>query len=102
MKEKMKLHRKSEWFEFSSPIGEPNINWDNNKPYLIERIVKENGTVIWFGCSVNWKKELNKSWKVLTVNKDIKPNSEGIYLSGRLYFAPCDIPIYEKLYNKRT
>ena len=44
----MKLLKKSEWFEFPSPIAEPDIKWNRNYPYHIERLLKEDGEIIWF------------------------------------------------------
>jgi hypothetical protein len=97
----MEIRTKSEWFRLEKPIGEPEIRW-GNEPYDIERFVTSDGTIIWFGQSTNWKKEQNGEWTKLTTNEDAKPLDkylpEIIYDEDRNYFAPCEIPIYEKLY----
>lgn len=97
----MKVKKKSEWFEFDSPIGEPNEKW-YNESYCIERLTHENGDVVWFGISVNWKKTKNGNWTVLATNYDAKPLEkylpDVVYGEDRTYWKECDIPIYEKLY----
>lgn len=97
----MKLVRKSEWFEFDSPIGEPNVKYYDNK-YVIERVVKSDGTVVWFGLETNWKRESDGIWRVLTTNENAMPLDkylpEIVYGEDRMYFKECDMPIYEKLY----
>jgi hypothetical protein len=97
----MERRTKSEWFRLESPIGEPEIRW-NNDPYDIERVVTSDGTTIWFGQATNWKKEQNGEWTKLTTNENAKPLEkylpEIVYGDDRNYFAPCEIPIYEKLY----
>lgn len=99
----MKLIKKSEWFELPSPLGEPEIEWNRSYPYLIERIVKEDGDIIWFGLSVNWLKKKNGEWSVLSTNLDAKPLEkylpEIVYGEDRNIFIPCDEPIYEQLYK---
>ena len=99
----MKLIHKAEWFEFDSPIGEPHIDWNPNEKYHIERLVKQDGTIIWFGQNTNWKKEPKKNWTVLTTNDYAKPLEkylpEIVYGGDRTYFKPCVMPIYEKYYK---
>ena len=97
----MERRTKSEWFRLESPIGEPNEKW-YNEPYDIERVVTSDGTIIWFGCSTNWKKEKDGEWTKLTANENAKPLEkylpEIVYGEDRNIFVKCDIPIYEKLY----
>ena len=99
----MKIIKKSEWFELDSPIGEPNIKWNENEKYHIERLVKEDGTIIWFGQNTNWVKG-KESWTILTTNENSIPLEKYlpdiVYGNDRTYFKPCDTPIYEKLYTK--
>ena len=104
----MKLVKKSEWFEFDSPIGEPDYDWKKyhgDEKYHIERYVKEDGDVIWFGINTNWVKKIDIGWTVLTTNEDAQPLKEYlpeiVYGSDRQYFKPCEEPIYEKLYNEK-
>lgn len=101
---KMKLHTKSEWFVLDSPIGEPNEKWIGSDKYHIERFTKENGCVIWFGCSVNWKKEPGENWTVLSVNEEAKPLEQYlpdiVYGEDRNYWKECETPIYEVLYDE--
>jgi hypothetical protein len=98
----MKLISKSEWFLLDSPIAEPNEKWNNNEKYPIERAVQKDGSIVWFGLSVNWKKEPNGKWKVLTTNLNAKPLEkylpEIVYGSDRTFWKECDTPVYEKLY----
>ncbi len=94
----MKPWTKSEWFTLESPIGEPNIIWDGLDLYGIERLVKHTGEIIWFGQAVNWKKEPDGEWTVLSTDENVKVNSDGTYPEGRSVFMPCEIPLYEKLY----
>ncbi len=104
----MKLLSKSEWFEFPTPLGEPEIIWQYDYPYTIERIVKEDGKIVWFGQGTNWVKEKNDNWTYLGVDENIKPtifikgeNGMGDYAEypkERSIFIPCEPPIYEKLY----
>ena len=97
----MKRRIKSEWFILNRPIGEPETIWGNDL-YNIERLVREDGTIIWFGQNTNWRKEPNGEWEKLTTNENAKPLEEYlpkiIYGNSRTYYAPCEIPIYEKLY----
>jgi hypothetical protein len=98
----IRLDKKSEWFILDSPIGEPNEKWNTEDKYHIERVVKNDGSIIWFGISVNWKKELNGKWTELTINYDVKPLDKYlpdiVYGEGRMYWKECETPIYEKLY----
>jgi hypothetical protein len=98
----IKLYKKSEWFEFDSPLGEPNEDWTNQGKYLCERIVNKDGITIWFGININWKKEPDYGWEVLTENPDAKPLEkylpEIVYGEDRTYWKDCEMPIYEKLY----
>jgi len=115
----MKLISKSEWFELESPIGEQNIKWNKTRAtvngdvpntYEIERIVKPNGEIIWFGQATNWVKQLNEQWTVLGEDENVKPtlhikgeNGQGDYFeypAGRQIFIPCEEPIYETLYKE--
>lgn len=99
---KMKLISKEEWFELDSPIGEPSEKWNPKDKYVIERKVRKDGAVIWFGLSVNWKKEKDGNWSVLATNEDAKPLEkylpEIVYGEDRTYFKECEMPIYEKMY----
>lgn len=104
----MKLLSKTEWFEFPTPIGEPEIKWTYSYPYSIERIVKEDGEIIWFGQGTNWVKKKDSSWTYLGVDESVEPTffikgEDGMgdyaeYPEGRNIFIPCEPPIYEKLY----
>jgi hypothetical protein len=100
----MILSSKSEWFIFDSPIGEPNEKWNTNDSYHIERIERFDKSIVWFGCSINWKKEHNGEWQILTTNLDAKPLDkylpEIIYGSDRTIWVDCEKPIYEKEYEK--
>lgn len=106
----MKFNSSSEWFELDSPIGEPEIKWTYSYPYLIERIVKITGEIIWFGQRVNWKKEKDGIWTVLGEDENVKPtevyyNLDGSYSGasypeGRIIWIPCEEPIYETLYKQ--
>lgn len=97
----MKLHKKSEWFVLDRPLAEPNEKWNDNDKYHIERLVTENGTIIWFGCSINWRKEPNGNWTELATNYDAKPLEkylpEIVYGSDRTYWKECPEPIYETM-----
>lgn len=98
----MKIGRKSEWFIFDRPIGEPNEKWNLDEEYHIERYTCEDGQIVWFGCSVNWKKEIGGNWTVLSTNEEAKPLEkylpEIVYGEDRTYWKECEMPIYEKLY----
>ena len=98
----MKLSSKSEWFTLDSPIGEPDVKWEYSYQYQIERVVTSSGDIIWFGLNTNWKKEKDGYWTVLTVNEKAKPLKKHlpdiVYGEDRLYFKPCEMPIYEKMY----
>ncbi len=106
---------KSEWFEMDSPLGEPDLKWEKERwnekytakepnTYWIERTTKRNGEIIWFGCSVNWKKEKDGNWGVLATNENAKPIEkylpEIVYGEDRTYFKECEEPIYETLYKQ--
>lgn len=108
----MKLKSKSEWFEFPSPIGEPEINWTYSYPYCIERVVKEDGYIIWFGLNTNWvSKDGGKSWTYLGTDETVEMIPEfindrgqlcgGYYPEGRSIFIPCEPPIYEIMYREK-
>lgn len=103
----MKLNAKSEWFELDSPIGEPEYDWKNchsNDKYFIERIMNPDGSEIWFGININWKKDKGGEWTVLSTNENAKPLEKYlpdiVYGEDRTYWKPCDEPIYETLYQK--
>lgn len=97
----MKMLKKSEWFCLERPIGEPEINW-TDREYYIERFVSADGTIIWFGIDVNWKREINGPWSVLATNYDAKPLEKYlpdiVYGEDRNYWKECETPIYEQLY----
>ena len=82
----MELIKKSEWFKFNKPIGEPDIIY-YDKEYHIERLVDiDNNYTIWFGLDTNWKRDIgSEQWEFLLMGK----------------FYPCDQPIYEKLYMEK-
>lgn len=107
----MKLIKKEEWFEFDLPIGEPEYDWNRyygKNKYETNRIVNEEGEIVWFGISVNWKKKPGEGWTVLGVDENVKPtifikgeNGMGDYAEypeGRTIWVPCEMPIYEKMY----
>jgi hypothetical protein len=105
----MKLIKKTEWFELPSPLGEPEIEWNYSYPYLIERILDQDGTIIWFGEGTNWVKEKDKGWTYLGTDETVEMIPEfidelgqrcgGYYPENRNIFIPCDKPIYEQLYE---
>lgn len=82
----MEINSKSEWFILDSPIAEPSEKWDSNEKYHIERKVRVDGAIFWYGLSVTWKKEKNGVWTRIT-NKNTK-----------IDLKVCEMPIYEKLY----
>lgn len=92
---------KSEWYAIESPLAEPEERWNRNEKYHIERVVRENGDIIWYGCSVNWKKEIAGYWSVLTTNYEAKPLEKYlpdiVYGEDRTYWKICDVPLYEKM-----
>jgi len=100
----MKQVKKSEWFILDRPLAEPNESWIEGDAYHIERLVNNDGVTVWFGCSVNWKKELGGKWTVLTTNMDAKPLEEHlpdvVYGEDRMFWKETEIPIYEELYLK--
>lgn len=103
----MKLVEKCEWFKLVSPIGEPDIKY-HEKEYFIERVVKTDGSIVWFGQNTNWKKELNSGWTFLGDDENVKPKEiyyrkdgtiDGyLYPEGRQIWIDCETPIYEKMY----
>lgn len=99
----MKLIRKSEWFALDRPFAEPNVKWSDTEEYQIKRLVYEDGTIVWFGCDVNWRKEIDGNWTELATNPDAKPLEkylpEIVYGNDRKYWKECEIPVYEKLYK---
>jgi hypothetical protein len=98
----MKLTSKSEWFILDEPLAEPNEKWYTKEVYNIERTIDKDGTIVWFGISINWRKEINGNWTELATNHDAQPLEkylpEIVYGSDRTYWKECDMPIYEKLY----
>lgn len=106
----MKSLTKSEWFEFDYPIGEPDHvsrkEYNANNKYRIERIVNQEGEVIWFGINVNWKKMPGEEWTVLSINQEAKPLEkylpEIVYGEDRVCWKLCDIPIYEQMYLRNN
>jgi hypothetical protein len=98
----MKLNSKSEWFILDKPLAEPNETWGVDDKYYIERAVNLDGSTVWYGISINWKKEVNGNWTELATNYDAKPLEkylpEIVYGSDRTYWKECEMPIYEKLY----
>jgi hypothetical protein len=50
----MKQISKSEWFALDRPLAEPNVKWGKNGgEYNIQRKVKTDGEIVWFGCEIN-------------------------------------------------
>jgi hypothetical protein len=106
----MKLEKRSEIFKFFSPIGEPEIDYRENQ-YLIERLVRENGEVVWFGLNTNWVRTPEGQWTKLGTDETVEPleiyyDANGdvdgyLYPEERNKFFPCDPPIYEKLYQEK-
>lgn len=106
----MKIISKSEWFEFPTPIGEPDYKWDYDYGYSIERLLKEDGSIVWYGLAINWLKEKGGVWTVLGVDESVEPieiyyNDDGsigggLYPEGRDIWIPCNEPIYEQEYKK--
>lgn len=100
----MKFFSSSEWFELERPLAEPEVDWKYSYPYMLERVVKQTGEIIWFGCAVNFKKEKDGKWGVLTTNYDAKPLEkylpEIVYGEDRNYFKECEEPVYETLYKQ--
>jgi hypothetical protein len=99
----MKQISKSEWFVLDRPLAEPNVKWgENDSEYHIERKVNRDGEIVWFGCDINWTKEIDGPWTVLATNPDAKPLEkylpEIVYGNDRTYWKECEMPIYEKLY----
>jgi len=80
----MKLLRKSETFILPSPLAEPEITW-SDREYAIERLTKEDGTIIWFGYGTNWVRDIEGYWTKL---------------GDQSQFIPCDKPLYEKMYEE--
>ena len=105
----MTLQKKSEWFKLEKPIGEPKVaeNYIDSE-YWIERIVKENGEAVWFGCETNWVRRVDGQWTVLGEDENVEPTEVGYkpdgsidyicYPKGRHKFIECEPPIYEQLY----
>lgn len=84
----MKAVSKSEWFELDKPIGEPKIAEKyREETYVIERIVREDGEVVWFGQETNW---------VLPSGSDKWTRLADVGSE----FIPCEEPIYETMYKK--
>lgn len=100
----MKLLKRQEWLELPSPLGEPNEKWPYDYPYQIERIENMDGSTVWYGLAVNWKKEANGPWTVLSTNEDAKPLEkylpEIVYGEDRIYWKECEMPLYEKMYQE--
>ena len=106
----MEARNKSEWFELDKPIGESNIVKSYREDsYWIERVVKNNGEIVWFGLSTNWvSKDNGKTWKYLGVDETVEMIPEtknergewvgGYYPEGRNIWLDCELPIYERLY----
>lgn len=117
----MKLTHKSEWFEFPSPIGEPDVKWDefcwDNKyenripnTYSIERTEDRDGKIVWMGYHTNWVKNPGKVWVYLGTDETVEMIPEyfnekgercgGYYPEGRSIWITCDPPIYEVMYQR--
>ena len=98
----IKLNFKSEIFEFESPIGEPNLRYTDK--YYIERSVNSLGETVWYGIAINWKKVKGGVWTVLSTNENAKPLEKYlpdiVYGDDRTYWKPCEMPIYEQMYQK--
>ena len=103
---------KNEWFELDKPIGEPKkVENYREECYWIERVVKTDGEIVWFGLGTNWvSKDNSKTWKYLGTDETIQMIPEtkndrgewvgGHYPEGRHIWIDCDEPIYETLYKK--
>jgi hypothetical protein len=52
-------------------------------PYYVSRVKYSDGRIVWFGLNTNWKKNKNQ-WKILK----------------GCAFEECEIPEYEKIYQK--
>lgn len=101
----MEFRSKSEWFEMKLPIGEPDNCIDYiGDSYWTERRVEVDGSTVWYGIDVNWKKEKDGEWTVLGRDSNIDPIEQGegyvVYPQGSTIWIPCEEPIYERLYNK--
>jgi hypothetical protein len=98
----MKFERKTEYFVFDAPLDEPNIVWNANDDFRTSREESANGEIVWFGHSINWRKEPNGSWQVLSINENAIPLEkylpELMYGGDRLIWVDCDTPLYEQLY----
>ena len=92
----IKLNKKEEVFKFEYSIEQPSI-----KPYSTNRVEYEDGEVVWFGISTNWKRN-NNIWYKLSTNHNAKPLEKYlpdiIYGSDRTIWEECVMPIYEELY----
>lgn len=100
----MKLTSKSEWFELDSPLGEPDQKWNYSHKYNIERRINNDGSTVWYGIGVNWKKEKDGPWTVLSEDETVQPLEKYlpdiVYPAERTYWKKCATPIYEELYNQ--
>lgn len=83
----MKLRNKSEGFELDKPIGEPEVakKWRKDS-YFVSRLESSSGAITWVGEKMNWMKLPDNPWHCLKEENG--------------YWEECDIPIYEKLYQK--
>ena len=106
----MRRSKKSEMFEFFSPIGEPDVKYNEDR-YFIERLLNEKGEVVWYGLNTNWVRTPEGQWTKLGTDESVEPletyyDNEGnidgyLYPEGRSKFFPCPTPIYEKLYQEK-
>lgn len=119
MATQIKFISKSELFQFERPLAEPEIKWAKTRAtingeepnaYEIERLVKPNGDIVWFGQRTNWVKKPNESWTYFGEDENVKPIQvikggwdEGdtfVYPENRHIWIPCEPPIYEVLYQE--
>jgi hypothetical protein len=95
----------SEWFWLKSPIGEPDLKWESNISYTIERKIDSENTIIWYGKQKDWRKKINQNWEICTTNWNAKPIEKHlpkiVYDSDRYSWQNCEIPIYETLYQNQ-
>ena len=98
----MTLLSKNEWFRLESPIGEPDAVW-HDTAYCIERSIKSDGSIIWFGINTNWVKKSDQGWQHFVNNPTIvMPGPDGKFLphNDKKIWVDCDEPIYETLYKQ--
>jgi hypothetical protein len=105
----IEIIKSSVWCCFSEPFAEPEYDWkrfEGDRPYHTERVESEDGSIVWFGIKVNWKKEKDGQWTILTNNLAAKPvrwteDMTPIYGEDRMIWEECEMPVYEKLYLEK-